>query len=195
MASLPAIDYERMEADRLATHEEELKKELQARVSSGGGHSSLRRMVLKLVTEGEYDLAQEEVEDYLRFRAKFPNFQSRCERYQEHCKDLIGAIRTKRNFPGLQTLSISKQQELHDKVIEHFDELKDYLKQIEMVEREVRMDDMRSTVWFIRTLFQCVLAVVGVAFFLDLTGGMASSFVIVVNKLLTDGASWLVSLF
>lgn len=195
MGNLPAINYERMEADRLAVHEDELQKELQARVSSGGAHNSLRRVVLRAVTEGQYEMAQSEIDDYINYREKFPNFQSRCERYREHCRDLVDAIKTKRTFPGLKSLSISKQQELHDKVIEHFDELKDYLKQIEMVEREVRMEDLRSTTWFIRTFFQCVLAVLGVAFVLDLTGGLASSFLVVVNRLISDVATWLTSLF
>lgn len=193
---LPAIDYEQMEALRLASSEAELKKELQTRVSTtGGNHSTLRQVVLKLVTEANYEVAEEEIFDYLEYRKNYPNFQARCARYGEHCKDLIHAIQAKRKFPGLQMLSISKQQELHDKVLEHFDELKDYLKQIEMVEREVRLEDLRSTTWFVRTLFQCVLGIVGLAFFLDLTGGMASSFVIVVNKFITDGATWMVSLF
>jgi len=39
------------------------------------------------------------------------------------------------------------------------------------------------------------LAVLGVAFVLDLTGGLANSFLVVVNRLISDVATWLTSLF
>jgi len=91
-------------------------------------------------------------------------------------------------------LSISKQQEIHDRVLQHFDELRDYLKRIEMVERDARLNDFKSTTWFIRTTFHCVVAILGFAFFLDLTKGTASSLALVVNQFLSEVATWFVNL-
>lgn len=196
MGDLSPFNYNQLESEHLAVADLELQKELESRSkTTGGAHNTLRQVVLRLVTDGNYSLAEEELRVYMEFRHDFPNLIFRCQKYVEHCRDLIQAISAKRHFRGIQSLSISKQQEFHDKVIEHFDELKDYLKQIEMVEREVRLEDIRSTIWVIRTFSQCVLGVMVLAFFLDMTGGMASSFITVMSKLLDDSADWLVRLF
>ncbi|MCB0362346.1 MAG: hypothetical protein KDD35_06475 [Bdellovibrionales bacterium] len=196
MSTVSQVDYTQLEAERLANVDLELQKELESRVvTTGGGHNTLRQVVLRLVTEGNYSLAEEEIKVYMEFRSNFPSFIVRCQKYVEHCRDLIQAISAKRQFRGVKSLSMSKQQEFHDKVIEHFDELKGYLKQIEMVEREVRLEDIRSTVWVIQTFSQCVLVLLVLAFFLDMKEGMASSFVTVINNLLNDSADWFVGLF
>ena len=193
MASLPQIKYEQMERERLVSSQAELKKELQSRAGIGESQNGVLRETLKLVTEGKYETAEKEIFSYIASRKNYRNFQSRCKPYAKCCKSLIRSIQEKREFSGLQTLSLSKQQEFHDKVLEHFDELKDYLKQIERVEQDVYLKDLRSTTWFIRTIFQCVVVILGLAFFLDLTEGTARSLALVVNQLLNDMATWLVS--
>ena len=193
--ALPQVNYDQLEAERLASAQKDLQKELESRSTTGGAHNTLRHVVLRQVTDGLYDKATNELSAYLEYRKNYPSFVYRCKRYEDHCNDLILAIKAKRGFQGQVALSISKQQELHDRVLEHFDELKNYLKQIEKVEREVKLEDMRSTVWILQTLVQCVIVIFGIAFFLDLGGGMASSFITVVNKLLNDGANWIVQIF
>jgi len=194
MAPIQQIDYAQMELERLASSQAELKKELQTRVQSAEVYGGVRHAVLQLVIEGSYKEAEEAVFDYLASRSQYRNFQPRCKHYAEYCKNLIRAIQSKRKFPGLKALSFSKQQEIHDAVLKHFDELKSYLTQMELVEREIRLGDLKSTTWFIRTAVYCVMALWGMAFFFDLTGGMASSFVMVVDQLLTDAITWFFNL-
>jgi len=53
------------------------------------------------------------------------------------------------------------------KVIEHFNELTAYLRRIEIMEKEIKLEDMKSTVGFIRVASFCGIALFGVAFVLD----------------------------
>jgi nucleoid DNA-binding protein len=95
---------------------------------------SIRSTVLSAVVGENYDSARDELQNYVDMKSSFPGFQARAERYVQHCSELIHAIQTKRNFPGLASLSLAKQQEVHEKVLQHFDELKHNLKHIERVE-------------------------------------------------------------
>ena len=155
---------------------------------------SLRATVLSMVVTENYDGAREELETHVAMRSAYPGFQERAERYVQHCSELIHAIQTKRNFPGLVSLSLAKQQEVHEKVLQHFDELKQNLKHIERVEREQRLNDMRSTVWVVRTAAQVAALIVVTAFVIDLQAGMFSSAIKVVDHSVEDATTWLVNL-
>ncbi|NJL24682.1 MAG: hypothetical protein HC902_05615 [Calothrix sp. SM1_5_4] len=98
--------------------------------------SSVCSGVLALVAQENYDRAKEDLQDYIDLKGSYPAFQGRVRRYVEHCTDLIQAIQTKRDFPGWASLSLSKQQEIHEKVLEHYEELKQNLKHIEKIERD-----------------------------------------------------------
>lgn len=155
---------------------------------------SLRATVLNMVVTENYEGAREELETHVAMRSAYPGFQERVERYVQHCSELIHAIQTKRNFPGLASLSLAKQQEVHEKVLQHFDELKQNLKHIERVEREQRLNDMRSTVWVVRTAAQVAALIVVTAFVIDLQAGMFSSAIKVVDHSVEDATTWLVNL-
>ncbi|HMN68004.1 MAG TPA: hypothetical protein PKC28_05645 [Bdellovibrionales bacterium] len=155
---------------------------------------SVRGAVLGSVVSENYDRAKEDLETYVEMKTAYPGFQERCERYVQHCVELIQAIKTKRNFPGLATLSLAKQQEIHAKVIEHFEELKRNLRQIEKVEREHKLADVRSTVWVLRMICQVAAAIVVVAFLKDLNSGMFSSAITVTDAFVDDASTWVVEL-
>ena len=155
---------------------------------------TLRASILNMVVIENYEGAREELEKHVARRSAYPGFQARAERYVQHCSELIHAVQTKRNFPGLASLSLAKQQEVHEKVLQHFDELKRNLKHIERVEREQRLNDMRSTVWVVRTAAQVVALIVATAFFVDLKVGMFSSAIKVVDHTVEDATTWIVSL-
>ena len=140
-----------------------------------GRMDSLRAGVLSLVVAESYERAAEELRAYVAARTEFPNYQERSSRYVEHCCDLIQAVQTKRNFPGLASLSMSKQQELHEKVLEHFEELKQNLVHIEKVEREHKLEDVRSTVWVVYALTLVTFAILVAGFLADIRSGVLSS--------------------
>lgn len=156
--------------------QDNLRKAMRDMSSRDAGRiDSLRGGVLGLVVSESYDRATEELKAYVDARVDFPNYQERAGRYVEHCCDLIQAVQTKRNFPGLASLSMSKQQELHEKVLEHFEELKQNLKHIEKVEREHKLEDVRSTVWVVWAFTFAVFAILVAGFVADIRSGVLSS--------------------
>lgn len=156
---------------------------------------SVRNSVLSKVVSENYDGAKAELEEYIQYKSNFPEFQQRAERYVVHCGELMGAIQTKRNFPGLASLSLAKQQEVHEKVIHHFEELKHNLKMLERVERENKLNDIRSTVWVLRTLCQVVAAIFIVGLVVDMQSGMFSSAFVVLNHTIDQASGWVIGLF
>jgi hypothetical protein len=170
------------------------RKLMEAQLKDQARMDSVRNSVLTKVVQENYDAAKFELEEYVQYKSNFPEFQQRAERYVAHCGELIYAIQTKRNFPGLASLSLAKQQEVHEKVIHHFEELKHNLKMLERVERENKLNDIRSTVWVLRTLCQVVAAIFIVGLVLDLEAGMFSSGFLVINHAIDQASNWVVGL-
>lgn len=178
------IDYEALEQQRAAALQANLKYELRQREVDAGKIHSLRRYILRLVVETEYDKAAEITEAYVEAKRIYPAAQERLLPQMQHAHELINAIRAKRNFPGMGQLSMSKQQEILDFAIQHFEELKTTLKMMEQISRDEAVKDIRSTEWVLRTGVYTMIAVVGVAFFYDMVGGLGQSVWIVSNILI-----------
>lgn len=184
-----------LEHAHIAEMQQALRRRLQeAQKKDLGRGESLTRSVLQQVVGESYDPAKTALEHYLEDRHQFPEFQTRASRYIRHCSELIHAIQTKRNFPGLANLSLSRQQEIHEKVIEHFEELKHNLKHVEKIERDHRLIDMRSTVWVIKAFCIAVAAVFGALFVADLRSGVLSSLLYMTNLGIDQASTWLVNL-
>lgn len=181
-----SIDYQSLENAKAQEIQQELTKKLVQK--DWGRHDSIRHAVLRRVVEAEYDEAVEELESYVQSQSRYPVFQEKCQPYVKHCVELAYAIRTKRNFTGISSMSLSKQQEIYEKVVDHFEELKRFLKQIEKIERDVRLVDIRSTVWVLQALWQSALIILCLAFFLEMSTGLHKSFFYVANSVV-DGAT------
>jgi hypothetical protein len=187
--------YSVLEHAHLTEMQDSLRRKMQdSQKSERMRGNGLRGSVLGMVAGENYDRAKVDIQDYVRSRRDFPVFQSRVERHVQHCSDLIQAIQTKRNFPGLGALSLSKQQEIHEKVLEHFEELKQNLKHIEKVERDHKLTDVRSTVWFLKTLSYVVGALLTTTFIVDLKYGLFSSAITVIDTAADNLSSWFVNL-
>ena len=184
-----------LEHTHLSEMQQDLKRKLQeAQKKDAGRGDGLRRPVLTMVVTENYEDAKGRMQDYVESLYEFPSFQERVERYVQHCNELIQAIQTKRNFPGLASLSLSRQQEIHEKVLEHFEELKQNLKHIEQIERDHKLIDVRSTVWVLQTLSAVVAAIVAVMFVLDLRSGVLSSLIYTTNLWIDSASTWFVNL-
>lgn len=146
-----------------------------------GSADTLRFNVLTYVAEGNYDRAVETLRDFFNQESEYPRFHERVDRYVSHSVDLVNAIRAKRNFPGAQYLTVAKQQELNEKFQAHFSELQFMLKKIERVQVDLKMNDVKSTVWVLKTLSYCVLVVFTVALALDVINGLGYTTRIVVE--------------
>ena len=193
--SKAAIDYGLMELEKQADIQSEMTRALQEKKENGKGRpNSLRHAILDYVVGGDYERAKAELNDYLEYKKDYPAFVERSTRYIKHCHDLISAIETKRNFPGLAGLALSKQQELYDRVVGHFEELKGVLKNIEVLEKETQLNDIRSTVWFVRAVVNSVFFLLIVGIFIELYSGLGESFGIVFDSLVDDLANYVTKL-
>lgn len=140
-----------------------------------GAPDSLRHHVLVWVLEERYDDALDELRKFLDVPSEYPNFKGKIERFVHHSIDLIFAIKAKRSFPGLNSLTRAKQQELREKFKGHYRELQNVLKIIEKIETDLRIRDARSTIYIVRALSLSVAGVVLLALYLDITGGLAKT--------------------
>lgn len=182
------VNYEALEKERVNQTRQDLKEKLKA-VSDGelGRFGSLRRNILSLVVAEKYDQGKEELNFFVNTKGKeFPNLEGRVDKFVKHALELIQAIQTKRNFPGMGSLSLSKQQELNEKVLAHFDELKHTLKSIERAEKEIKLSDLRSTAWVVNVFAHSLIIVLMVSFFITISNGLWYSSAVVFDALVQD---------
>jgi hypothetical protein len=184
-----------LEHTHISEMQDDLRRKLyEAQKKDVGRGDGLRRPILSMVVGENYEGAKDRMQAYVEDLSQYPMFQERVDRYVRHCNELIQAIQTKRNFPGLAALSLSRQQEIHEKVLEHFEELKQNLKHIEQIERDHKLIDVRSTVWVLKTTSIVVGSIVAVMFLLDLQSGLLSSLVYTTNQWIDSASTWFVNL-
>jgi hypothetical protein len=179
------VDYDALEEQRLNELQKSITERLRQSKDIGHG-DNLRHVVLNDVVGGDYDGARHNLATYIDSKSAYPTFQLRVDRFKRYTLDLINAIEAKRNFEGLGGLPLAKQQELYEKVLEHFEELKILLKSIERQEKECRLTDIRSTVWVLKAFMNCAFFLMAFAFFLDLTGSLGDSFSVVFEAFVTQ---------
>ncbi|HEY8269543.1 MAG TPA: hypothetical protein VIG33_01535, partial [Pseudobdellovibrionaceae bacterium] len=155
-----------------------------------GEPSSLRYRVLTLVLAERYDGAIQELKGFIEQPSEFPDFKERTYRFINHCIDLIYAIKAKRSFPGISSLTRAKQQELREKFKEHLRELQFSIKKIEKNQKDLRVSDARSTIYVVRTAWYSVVALVSLWFFLEISNGLAKTTFYVIDDTMTRGSDW-----
>lgn len=165
--------------------------ELKGEAIDMGAADSLRHHILSWVLEGRYEKAIDELRQYLETDSEFPGFKEKVLRYTNHSIDLIYAIKAKRGFPGLSSLTRSKQSELREKFIEHFKELQSIMKTVENIEYDMRIKDVRSTVYVVRAAWLAGFAIAALAFWLEVVNGLADTGVTVFDDGLIRLADWL----
>lgn len=156
-----------------------------------GRQDSLRYNILTWVLDERYDRAIEELKDFLERPSEYPNFKPRITRFVNHSIDLIYAIKAKRSFPGINSLTRAKQQELREKFKEHFKELEYILKTVEKIHGDLRVEDVRSTIYVVRALWIATVAVIVLAFSLEIIHGLAKTTMVVFDDSFGQFANWL----
>lgn len=146
-----------------------MKQQMKASVQQIGSSDSLRNSILSLVVEENYDRAIADLEAYIDSLPDYPQFKERAHRYVSHSVELIHAVRAKRSFPGWNALNMSKQRDLFEKALEHFEDLKLTLTKVEVIEKEVRIEDVRSTVWVIQAAALCLFVLMAFVFLREFT--------------------------
>ena len=160
-------------------------------ISDLGKPDTLRYNVLTFVINEEYDRAINYLKEFLEKDSPYPTFRLKVERYVQHSIDLIFAIRTKRNFPGFNSLTRTKQQELKDKFKEHFQELKYVINKIENSLEELRLNDIRSTKIVVKSIWGSLLIVFIGGVMVEFANGLGHSFYTVVDEYTTLALDWI----
>ncbi len=150
-------------------------------IADFGRPDTMRYNILTMVVNEEYERAITTLKEFIETDSDYPNFRIRIEKYSLHSIDLIHAIRTKRNFPGLTALTRSKQQELRDKFKEHFSELRFMMRKIEESMEELRIKDVRSTNMVIKSFWFSIVVVFVAGFFLEVIRGLGHTSEVVFN--------------
>lgn len=150
-----------------------------------GKPDQLRSQILQLVLEEHYEKAIEDLRTFFVQESVYPSFNKRIERYINHSIDLIYAIKAKRNFPGISQLTRAKQQELRDRFKEHLNELVFMLKKIEKIERDLMLEDARSTIYVVRALWLAGFGLLVAWFFVEIYRGLAVTSFIVLEETFT----------
>lgn len=171
----------------------DFKPELQIDRQELGPGDTLRYNVLSYVVEGNYERAIQEIKNFLERDFEHPSFKARVERFLLHAIDLVNAIRAKRNFPGAHMLTMAKQKDLNEKFMSHFQELQHLLKKVEKIQRDVRIEDVRSTVLIVKALIHSVIALAIFAFAMEVHSGLFQTTVVVFDELSTDLINWIFS--
>lgn len=156
-----------------------------------GNPNTFRHSILTWVLDERYDRAIEELKDFLERPSEYPNFKSKITRYIYHSIDLIYAIKAKRSFPGIGSLTRAKQQELREKFKGHFRELQNVLKTVEKIQVDLRVEDARSTIYVVRALWISTLAIAVLGFWLEIFHGLAKTSFLVFNDAFGQLATWL----
>ncbi len=160
-----------------------------------GPVDSLRFKILSSVLNENYDSAIKGLRDYTDKPSPYPDFKDRVARYIKHGVDLTYAIKAKRGFPGLNSLTRAKQQELREKFKEHFKELQWTLRKIEKIERGLEIEDVRSTIYVVKALWLSGIAIVVLAFAIEIMRSMALDGYVVIDDLSNKFTEWLFSFF
>ncbi len=148
--------YENLKEERKLKIASEIDGKFDLKTRNLRDNESLKRVVLSLVTEHQYEDASYILDSYIERLDNFKEFQLRVEPYINHCKNLVKAIEVKRHFPQVSSLPMIKQHELMDKVVNDFNELRLFLVRIEAMYNEVIYKDVLSLKILIRTIFFCV---------------------------------------
>jgi hypothetical protein len=164
---------------------------LAASVRDTGQVDTMRHTILSHVAAEGYDRAIVELKKYIEAKSDYPQFEQRAERYVKYAIDLINAIRAKRSFPGLQHLAMSKQQELFDRAMDHFEDLKATLRKVEGIDREVKVEDVRSTVLVIKAIIYCAFAILVLGFLLEISRGVLPATFVVVDSAFGTMTNWI----
>jgi hypothetical protein len=160
-----------------------------------GRADSFRYNVLSNVVEENYDGAIRELKSFLEGETLYPGLKGRTERYIMFCVDLVNAIRAKRNFPGIKSLTAAKQKELNDKYLSHFFELQQVLKRIERIEYDMKIEDSRSTVWVVKAIMIALAVILAFAFLKDLNKWLMGTIIYVTDDTLNRITDWIFSFF
>lgn len=161
----------------------ESQADLEVRLSESisGRLDGLRYTILSLVVDGRYDTAIAEISFYANSEQKLQVFRTKAQRYLNHSEELIRAVESKIKFCQTRTITRSQKHQLYIMVMKHFRELTDSLKKIERIENDIRVNDLKSTVWVLKAFVMCTGVVIMFGMIREALMTMHDPFMVVIN--------------
>ncbi|MBK9293390.1 MAG: hypothetical protein IPM57_02940 [Oligoflexia bacterium] len=137
----------------MAVLKRRIEKNMELQVEGTGSHvGSLQHTVMTAVSEKKYDEACDALNKYKESRKYYPSYAIKTDKLFVHAEELIQAIKAKKNFPNLAGLTQNKQEELSQKVKEHWEELRICLRRVKTIERDLETEDAKSSLWVVRAV-------------------------------------------
>jgi hypothetical protein len=156
-----------------------------------GQPDSLRFNVLTWISEENYDKAIELLREFGEMSSPYPSFKRKTSRHIQHSISLVYAIKAKRSFSGVNSLTRTKQQELREKFRGHLRELRKSLQTLEKIQEKLIADDSKSTIYVIYAGWLSALAIAVVAFWLEVVNGLAKTSYIIFDDQFGRFVNWL----
>lgn len=158
---------------------EDLSAYIAKQYSNKNAVDNFRKSVLEMVAMGKYKAVIIEIRAFQEQKNKtMPFFRVRSFRHLDYVVTLIEAIQELKSIPNFKQLPSAQQKKVHEQVFIYFRELNHGLKRIENVIHDLKVQDVRSTIWFLKTLCYCM-------FFLTFTIAMMEAFQFIDNPIST----------
>jgi hypothetical protein len=127
--------------------------------------------ILNLVKSSNFEKAQSRVRDFQSKKSTYPNYKAKTDRLFDHSSELIKAIEAKIKFPNLNQLPQSKQDEIFLKIYENWEDLKLSLRRIQSIERDLMIQDSRSSIYVVKAVLFSVVFLLLVYIFNEFSHG------------------------
>jgi hypothetical protein len=173
-----------LEDDKSLSHKE---VELGADFISAMGNfgDSLKSTVLGLAKSGNFDAAKREMKFYQQQNTSTPGFEFRTKHYFTHCYELLDAISNLKHIPNFENLRAAQQKQIRERIMTYGQDLSSILGRIDKVTNDLKIQDIRSTMWVIRTLTVCFALLIFVTALIEAFTTVGSPLSTVANQIMT----------
>lgn len=143
-----------------------------------------RHDILTMVSAGKYRAVLTEIAAFQEEKNKaMPHFNVKSGRYFQYINQLIEAIREHKTIPNFDQLPAGQQKKIHEQVFSYFDELNNTLKRVESVIHDLKVQDVRSTIWVLKTFSYCVMVVLSVTAFVEAVNFLGNPLAVLLSHL------------
>jgi hypothetical protein len=143
-----------------------------------------RHDILSMVSAKKYKTVLVEIDAFYEAKKKtMPHFELKAKRYFAYIRQLIEAIQEHKTIPHFDDLPVAQQKKIHEQVMNYFDELNNTLKRVEGVIHDLKVQDVRSTIWFLKTFSYCIFVILAVAAFAEAVNYLGNPVVVVMRSL------------
>ncbi|MCB0348018.1 MAG: hypothetical protein KDD37_04245 [Bdellovibrionales bacterium] len=129
-------------------------------ISSMSSGDNLKATVLSLAKTGSFDLAKSELKFYQQQNMSTPGFEFRTKHYFAHCMELLDAIDNLKHIPNFESLRAAQQKQIRERIMVYGQDLSSILGRIDKVTNDLKIQDIRSTMWVLRTATFCVAGII-----------------------------------